>query len=219
MNVMRLSVVTVLLGIASSFAAMPADLHTLADRGDADGLKRALGSAANSDIKDASGRTPLLLAVRKNHLNAAKVLFDAGADPNVQDRQLDSPFLYAGAAGYVEIVRLLAPRANTSVTNRYGGIALIPASERGHVETVRFLLEHTDTKVNHVNGLGWTALLEAIILSDGGPRHQQVVELLIRHGADVNLADKDGVMPLEHASARRYTAIAAMLRKAGAKER
>ena len=46
---------------------------------------------------------------------------------------------------------------------------MIPASERGHVEVVRYLLEETDVDVDHVNNLGWTALLEAVILGDGGP--------------------------------------------------
>ena len=64
--------------------------------------------------------------------------------------------------------------------------------------------------------LGWTALLEAILLSDGGPRHQEIVRLLIEHGADVDLADGDGVRPLAHARARGQEAIAALLVDAGA---
>jgi len=50
--------------------------------------------------------------------------------------------------------------------------------------------------VNHINNLGWTALLEAIVLSDGGLRHQQIVQLLLDHDADMTIADKDGVTPL-----------------------
>ncbi len=67
---------------------------------------------------------------------------------------------------------------------------------------MRYLLTETDVDVDHVNRLGWTALLEAILLSDGGPRHQEIVALLIEHGADVDLADGDGVRPLAHARAR-----------------
>ena len=106
--------------------------------------------------------------------------------------------------------------ADPAITNRYGGIALIPASERGHVETVRYLLEETDVDVDHVNKLGWTALLEAILLSDGGPRHQAIVAMLIEAGADVDLADKDGVRPLTHARARGQLETAALLVAAGA---
>jgi ankyrin repeat protein len=106
--------------------------------------------------------------------------------------------------------------ADLTSTNRYGGTALIPAAERGHVEIVRMLIE-AGVDVDHVNRLGWTALLEAIILADGNESQQQVVRLLIAAGADVNRPDRDGVSPLEHAERRGYTAIAAMLRAAGAR--
>ena len=77
-------------------------------------------------------------------------------------------------------------------TNRYGGTALIPACHYGHVETVRELLK-TTIDVDHVNNLGWTALLEAVILGDGGPAHTEIVRLLVAAGARVNLADRQGV--------------------------
>jgi hypothetical protein len=60
------------------------------------------------------------------------------------------------------------PAPTWQSTNRYGGTALIPACHYGHVETVRLLLG-TAIDVDHVNNLGWTALLEAVILGDGGP--------------------------------------------------
>ncbi len=72
-------------------------------------------------------------------------------------------------------------------------------------------------KVDHVNNLGWTALLEAIMLGDGGQRHVEIVKLLIEAGADVNLADNDGVTPLRHARSRGYAPMVALLEKAGAK--
>jgi ankyrin repeat protein len=68
-----------------------------------------------------------------------------------------------------------------------------------------------------VNRLGWTALLEAIILSDGGPRHQEIVGLLVAGSADVNLADGEGVSPLQHARQRGYVAIVKILEPAGAR--
>jgi ankyrin repeat protein len=98
-------------------------------------------------------------------------------------RAEDSAFLLAGARGRTKIVRLaLAAGADLKSTNRYGGTALIPACHYGHVETVRLLLG-TKIAVDHVNKLGWTALLEAVILGDGGPRHTEIVRLLLAHGA------------------------------------
>lgn len=52
--------------------------------------------------------------------------------------------------------------------------------------------------------LGWTALLEAIILGDGGPRHTEVVRLLVESRVDVNVADASGVTPVTHARQRGY---------------
>jgi uncharacterized protein len=92
----------------------------------------------------------------------------------------------------------------------------ILAAERGHVEVVRELLTRSDVEVNHINNLGWTALLEAVILGEGKVAHQQIVQLLVDHGADVQIADKDGVTPLQHARRRGFTEIANTLAKAGA---
>jgi len=76
---------------------------------------------------------------------------------------------------------------------------------------VRALLEKTDVDVDHVNDLGWTALLESVVLGSGRPEHQEIVRLLIEAGADRSIADNEGVTALEHARANGYTAIAAIL--------
>ena len=61
------------------------------------------------------------------------------------------------------------------------------------------------------NNLEWTALIEAVILGDGGPDHQAVVRLLVDAGADREIADRDGVTPLVHARSRNYDEIVAIL--------
>jgi uncharacterized protein len=167
---------------------------------------------------DGDGRTPLLIATRANDVEAARALIAAGADVNAKDRISDTPFLYAGAEGRLEILRLILAtgKANLADTNRYGGNALIPAAHHGHPETVRELLK-TKIAVDHVNRLGWTALLETIILTDGGPVHQDILAQLIAAGADVNLADGEGVSPLTHARQRGYAEMIQMLEKAGAR--
>ncbi len=203
---------------ALALLAADPDLVRAAESGDVPRVKALLKAGAKVDEMDSTGRTALLAATQKNQVEAARLLIEAGADVNKQDSRKDSAFLYAGAAGYLEILKLAwKAGANTRITNRYGGVALIPACERGHVETVEFLLKHTDINVNHVNNLGWTGLLEAIVLSEGGARHQRIVDLLIRHGADVNLADREGVTPLAHARKRGFREIAALLEKAGAR--
>jgi ankyrin repeat protein len=93
------------------------------------------------------------------------------------------PGRHGGHNRRLEILRMILAtgRANLADTNRYGGPALIPAAHHGHPEVVRELLK-TAIDVNHVNRLGWTALLETIILSDGGPVHQEILAQLIVDG-------------------------------------
>lgn len=188
-----------------------------AERNDAAMVRQLLQNGASIYAHDGKGQTALLLAVDRNHVESAKLLIEAGADVNAQDRQLDSPLLLAGARGYLEIVKLiLVAKPDFTIYNRFGGTALIPACERGHVEVVKELLQ-TDVDINHVNRLGWTALLEAIILSDGGPRHQEIVRMLMKAGADMNLPDGDGITPLQHARNKGFTPIVHMLESAGAR--
>ncbi len=159
----------------------------------------------------------LIDATWRNDVDAARRLIADGADVNAQDETLDSAFLLAGAEGRLDILKLtLAAGADLTSTNRYGGTALIPACHHGHVETVRELLK-TAIDVNHVNRLGWTALLEVAILGDGGARYVDIADMLIARGADVNLADRQGVTALAHAQQRRHEALAALLAKAGAR--
>lgn len=197
---------------------MTEPLIEAATAGDVERIRGLLAAGADPDVRGDGGMTPLLAATRADQAAAFQVLIEAGADVDLRDDRLDNPFLYAGAEGLLDILTLANEAgADPAITNRYGGVAVIPASERGHVETVRYLLTETDIDVDHVNRLGWTALLEAILLSDGGPRHQAIVALLIEAGADVDLADKDGVRPLAHARARGQTEIAALLTEAGAR--
>ena len=196
---------------------MNEQLITAAERGDTSTVLRLLAEGAPINGRDSRGRTPLMAATHGNQIATVQALIEAGADINLQDALMDNPFLYAGAEGLLEILRLaIAAGADTRLTNRFGGTALIPAAERGHVEIVREILTHTDVDVNHINNLGWTALLEAIVLSNGGLRHQQIVQLLVDHGADVTIPDKDGVTPLQHARHRNFTAIATILTQSGA---
>jgi ankyrin repeat protein len=114
----------------------------------------------------------------------------------------------------VDLLReVLRGDPDLGATNRYGGVALIPASDRGHVDMVRALLE-TEIDVDHVNRLGWTALLEAVILGDGGEEHQEIVRMLLAAGADASIADDEGVTPLQHARDRGYAEMIEMLARA-----
>lgn len=194
---------------------MNAELISASETGSLPEVKRLVEAGVEIDAQDSRGRTAVMAATHGNHPEVVEYLLSKGADVNIRDERSDNPLLYAGAEGLLEIVRLtLAAGADTKLTNRYGGIAIIPASERGHVEVVRELLTNSDTNVNHINRLGWTALLEAVVLADGGPKHQAIVQLLVDHGADINIRDKNGETALELATRRGLSEIVAILKRA-----
>lgn len=185
-----------------------------AAEGDPDLLARALRAGAAIDARGGGGRTALLHASIGDHVDAARVLVALGADPDLLDDRHDTAWLVTGVTGSVEMLETLLPAGpDLTIVNRFGGVSVIPASERGHVDYVRRVVE-TGIDVDHVNQLGWTALLEAVILGDGGPAHQEIVEILLAAGADPSIADGEGTTALAHAEQRGYEQIAASLRAA-----
>ena len=68
-----------------------------------------------------------------------------------------------------------------------------------------------------MNNLGWTALIEAIVLGDGGRNHTDTLAALVRAGANVNIPDRQGVTPLGLARQRGYAEMTRILVEAGAK--
>lgn len=191
-------------------------LIAAAGTGDAAGVERLIREGASVAARDGRGRTALLAAAHGNHVAVARALIAAGADVNAKDDIEDSPFLYAGAEGRIDILKMTLPAADLKSTNRYGGTALIPAAHHGHPEAVRILLGTAIDK-DHVNKLGWTALIEAVILGDGGPVHTEIVRLLAEAGANVNIADRDGVTPLAHVRRRGFTQMVRILEARGAR--
>ena len=192
-------------------------LIAAAGRGGLPEVEKLLREGADVQAKDGSGKTALNSAAYGNHVEVFRRLLAAGSNVNERDNVPSSPLMTAAVRGYVEIVRLaLAVGADVKSVNQYGGNALIPACHYGHIEVVRELLR-TEIDVSHVNNLGWTALLETVILGDGGAKHQEIMKLLLRHGAKVNLADRDGVTPMAHAQRRGYKEMVKLLQRAGAK--
>ncbi|MEV6966575.1 ankyrin repeat domain-containing protein [Hamadaea sp. NPDC051192] len=191
------------------------NLLSAAASGDTATVRRELAAGVPVDVRDGHRRTPLLLAALNDHVDTAKALLDAGADVDAQDDRNDSAWLVTGVTGSVAMLEALLPAGpDLTLRNRFGGISVIPASERGHVDYVRRVVQ-TGINVNHVNDLGWTAMLEAVILGDGTRPYVEIVGILLDAGADPAIADKDGVTPLQHASERGYTDLAGLLRSRG----
>lgn len=198
-------------------AAAYQGLHAAAQRGDLPALARLLQGGAAIDAADRAGRTPLHVATFARQTEAVRVLLQAGANPaKLEQGRYDAVTIAAVADDEATLRILLSGGASAAlVTSRYDGTALIAAAHLGHDGVVRQLIA-AGAPLDHVNNLHWTAVIEAIVLGDGGPRHQATLQALIQAGARLDLRDRNGQTPLALARAHGYRAMAAMLEKAGA---
>ncbi|WP_293797122.1 ankyrin repeat domain-containing protein [uncultured Bosea sp.] len=191
-------------------------LHAAAASGDVVAIRSLVQAGEKLDACDGNGRTPLHVAAFRGQVGAIRALIAAGADPGLFDNQrYDAVTIVSVTDDVPALKALLASGASAKlITSRYDGTALIAAAHLGHDGIVRELIV-AGAPLDHVNNLGWTALIEAVILGDGGQRHVETVRALLAAGANHNLADRQGVTPLQHARARGYTAMVALL-EAGA---
>jgi len=193
-------------------------LFAAAARGDAAEISRLAASGADVNAREAYGRTPLHVATFGRHRDAIGALAKARADLNAKERDRYDAVTIAAVADDVATLKLLLQLGASAkqVTSRYDGTALIAAAHLGHDEVVKLLID-AGAPLDHVNNLGWTALIESIVLGQGGPRHVATLTALVRAGASVNLADRNRQTPLQLAHQRRYQAMIAILEPAGAK--
>lgn len=193
-------------------------LLAVAAQGDSAQITALAGRGEKVDIRDSHGRTPLHVAAYRGNHEAMRALVAAGADPNALENDRYDIVTIASVANDVPTLRTalaIGGRA-TNITSRYDGTALIAAAHLGHPEVVRILIR-AGAPLDHVNNLGWTALIESIVLGDGGTRHRETLRALVEAGAKVNLPDRNGRSPLALARSRGYTAMVKILEAAGAR--
>jgi len=203
---------------ASEIAAY-SGLHAAAARGDvAATLRLAAADPAALKSRDGHGRTPLHVATFARKAGAIVALARSGAALDVlDDDRYDAVTIAAVADDEATLDVLLALGASArQVTSRYDGTALIAAAHLGHDGVVRRLIA-AGAPLDHVNNLHWTALIEAVVLGDGGPRHQSVVRALLDAGASTQLADRPGRTPLQLARDKGYRPLVDQLERAGAR--
>jgi len=193
-------------------------LFAAAAQGDIAQAERLARSGARVDERDGRGRTPLHVAAYFCQREAMRALVRAGADPNALDRdRYDIVTIVAVADDVATLATALDIGCSAAnVTSPYDGTALIAAAHLGHDEVVRVLIR-AKAPLDHVNNLGWTAVIESIVLGDGGPRHQATLQALVDAGANLNIADRSGATPLALARSRSYTRMVEILTKAGAR--
>ncbi len=187
-------------------------LQAAAWAGDLAAIERLAAAGAVIDSRDGQRRTPLHIAAHARQREAMRALVRLGADPRALDGQRYDTITIAAVANDPETMRMAIalgadPRA---ITSPYDGTALIAAAHLGHDEIVKILIE-AGAPLDHVNNLAWTALIEAVVLGDGGARHQRTVRHLVAAGARRDLGDRNGVTPVELARQRGYADIVRIL--------
>lgn len=193
-------------------------LHAAAARGDVADIEARIAAGESKEALDARRRTPLHVAVYRKQHDAARALIRLGADPNKLDIDRYDIITIAAVANDLPMLKIALEGGGNpkAVTSRYDGTALIAAAHLGHVEIVRTLIA-AHAPLDHVNNLQWTALIESIVLGDGGNNHTETLRALVEAGANVNIPDGSGATPLKLARSRGYRDMVAILEKAGAK--
>ena len=195
-----------------------AGLHDAAARGNVAEIEQLVAEGEKPNVQDSRSRTPLHVAAFMKRHDAARALLRLGANPNALEYERYDIVTIAAVANDLDMLKLALEGGASArnITSRYDGTALIAAAHRGNVDAVRILID-AKAPLNHVNNLGWTALMEAIVLGNGGRNHTDIVRLLVDAGADVNIADRQGMTPLQHARRRGYVEMARILEAAGAR--
>lgn len=229
---MKRAFAAVFAGLTAALSPMPAsaqmpptaeeiagyrDLFAAAHTGDVAAIEKLAAAGAAMEERDVKGRTALHIAAHARQREAMQSLVRLGADPRTLDAQRYDAVTIAAVADDVATMRVaLALGGNPkAITSPYDGTALIAAAHLGHDEIVKVLID-AGAPLDHVNNLAWTALIEAVVLGDGGPRHQRTVSHLVAAGARRDLGDRHGMTPIELARQRGYDAMVRSLSRKSA---
>ena len=191
-------------------------LHAAAHKGELAEVERLIAAKSDLEARDAYGRTPLHVAAYAKRHEVIRALARAGANLGAFENDRYDAVTIVGILGDDETLRvLLAAGASAKlITSIHYGTALIASSHHGHPGVVRQLIA-AGAPLDHVNILHWNALIEAVVLGDGGARHQAVLRALLAAGADTRLTDRQGNTPLALARSRGFRDMVQMLEAAG----
>ena len=195
-------------------------LHAAAHRGDTGQIAPGWWPAARRGRTPRRARPHALCTWPRSRGSARRSARwpKAGADLDLLENDRYDAVTIAAVADDEETLRvLLALGASAKqMTSRYDGTALIAAAHLGHDGVVRQLIA-AGAPLDHVNNLHWTAVIESIVLGDGGARHQATLKALVDAGASLQLADRSGRDAAGAGADRGFQAMAQMLQQAGAR--
>jgi ankyrin repeat protein len=187
---------TMFAGVAFAAGSSDISLVTAAKEGDRAAVQSLLSNRAKGGVTGAEGTGALVWAASRNDKDMTDLLLRAGANAKAANEFGATP-LYAAAeqSDPAMAEKLLAAGADPNMAIMSGETPLMAAAGRGNVDTVRALLKGgANPNAQEAMG-GQTALMWALSKSQS-----RVVEELVNHGADVQLASKTGFTPLMFAA-------------------
>lgn len=228
-----------LLSTISLTAAAKAPLADAAENIDRQAFHTLLEQSADVNAPQVDGMTALHWAARHDDLGMAKLLVKADADANAANRYGVTPLTLACTNGNAALVELLLDAgADPNTTLPGGETALMTASRTGRPGPVKALLARGADVHGTVHGMGRQegAGANAFIARMGDPTifdfetkgeqtavfwavaegHAEVVEELIKAGADFQVTLESGFTPLLFAVRNGHAAVVTTLVKAGA---
>ncbi|KAI0235048.1 Poly [ADP-ribose] polymerase tankyrase-2 [Lamellibrachia satsuma] len=165
-------------------------LHVAADKSHFDVLDILLKHGAKVNVLDGAGQTALHRVCQQGSMQACRLLLGYGIDPTVVSQQ----GYMAAQLAPEDIQKML--RDDVPATTTDVDIQLLEAAKAGDVEVVKKLVTAHPHAVNcrDLDGRHSTPLHFA-----GGYNRVNLVEFLLKHGADVHAKDKGGLVPLHNA--------------------
>ena len=164
-----------------------------------------------SDLKTPVKPVSLFDAIAKGDLKKIESLLKRGVNPNIRDKDGQTPLHKAAYGGHVAVAKLLLEHgADIHARDNANWTPLHEAAYKGHVDVVRLLLEHgADPNAKGKDGV--TPLHTAAFNG-----HVNVARLLLEHGANPNTQDKDGITPLHFAAFNGHVDVVKLLLERGA---